>query len=166
MVAFAEVVQVVDRLQKVADVGIPALQSSLPSLENAGREVLRRTIASAAESAQRMASVVVGETSIALGSDVGVDAVVSRFDPTKGLDPKTFSVDGPKGHPWIKEDLANLTHATAEKERVQRERGCGPHQPFINPVPSGNGIVPWASTEPPQMREGASMQSRHPLIKL
>jgi hypothetical protein len=166
MVAFAEVVQVVDRLQKVADVGLPALQSSLPSLEHAGREALRRTIASAAEGVQRIASGAVGETSLALGADVSVDAVVSRFDPTKGLDPKTFSVDGPKGHPWIKEDLANLTHATAEKERVERDRGRGSHQAFLNPVPSGNGIVPWVSTEPPKMRDGASMQSRHPLIKL
>jgi hypothetical protein len=27
------------------------------------------------------------------------------------------------------------------------------------------GIVPWASPEPPKMREGAERQSRHPLMR-
>jgi hypothetical protein len=166
MVAFAEVAQFVDRLQKVADVGVPVLQSALPPLEQSGREFLRRTIASAAASAQHMASGVVGKTTLALGSEVSLDAVVSGFDPTKGLDPKSFSVAGSNDHPWIKEDLANLTHATAEKERADREHGRGSHGAFINPVPQAHGIVPWASPEPPLMREGASMQSRQPLMKL
>lgn len=166
MVAFAEVVQVVDRLQKMADVGIPALQSALPPLEQSGREFLRRTIASAASSAQRIASGVAGEAAMTLGSDLSIDAVVSTLDPSKGLDPKSFSVDGAKSHPWIKEDLANLSHATAEKERIDRERGRGPRESFINPVPQSHGIVPWASPEPPQMREGAAMQNRQPLMRL
>jgi hypothetical protein len=166
MVAFAEVAQFVDRLQRVADVGVPALQSALPPLEQSGREFLRRTIAGAAASAQRMASGVVGETTIALGSDLSLDAVVTGLDPTKGLDPKSFSIGGARDHPWIKEDLANLTHATAEKERADRERGRGSHGAFINPVAQPHGIVPWASPEAPLMREGASMQSRQPLMKL
>lgn len=162
MVAFAEVVQTLDRLQQVADAG---LASSLPSLEEVGRQAFRRAIASAATTAQRVASSVAADTSVALGSDLSVDAVVSRFDPTKGLETSTFSLEGTKNHPWIKEDLANLTHATAEKERVDRERGRGTHQPFINPVPQSNSLTPWATPEPPQMRDGAQMQSRQPLMR-
>jgi hypothetical protein len=163
MVAFAEIVQTLDRLQKVADAG---LLSSLPSLEEVGRQAFRRAIASAATTGQRVASSVAADVSVALGSDLSVDVAISKLDPTKGMSARTFSIEGGKDHPWIKEDLANLTHATAEKERVDRERGRGSHQPFINPVPQTNSITPWASPEPPTMREGAQMQSRHPLMKL
>ena len=38
MVAFADVVQFADRLEKMVDAVVPALQSSLPSLEQASRE--------------------------------------------------------------------------------------------------------------------------------
>ncbi len=160
MVAFADVVQVADRLQKVADAGLPALRSALPALEHAGREALRRSIADAAATAQRSAS-----TSLAVGSEVGVDVVVAKVDPTMSLDPKSFTLDGASGHPWIKEDLAHLSAATTEKDRHDREHGRGSHQPFINPVPK-DGILPWATPEPPKMRDGAQMQSRHPMMKL
>lgn len=163
MVAFADVLQTLERVQQVADAG---LHASLPSLEQAGREAFRRAIASGASAAQRMTSGIAAETSVALGSDVSVDLTFSNLDPTKGLNSSTFSIDGVKDHPWIKEDLANLTHAPAEKERIDRERGRGSHQPFINPVPQTNSITPWASPEPPQMREGAQMQSRYPLMRL
>lgn len=160
MVALADVVQVADRLQQVVDRGLPALESTLPALEQAGREAIRRSIADAAATAQRSAS-----TSMAVGSDVGLDVVVAKVDPTTSLDPKAFTIDGANGHPWIKEDLAHLTHATTEKDRHDREHGRGSHQPFINPVPK-DGILPWATPEPPRMRDGAQMQSRHPMMKL
>lgn len=159
MVALADVVQVADRLQKAVDVALPTLQSALPPLEEAGREALRRSIADAAATAQRSAS-----TSMAVGSDVGLDVVVAKVDPTTSLVPKTFTVDGANGHPWIKEDLAHLSHATTEKDRHDREHGRGGHQPFINPVPK-DGILPWATPEPPKMRDGARLQSRHPMMK-
>jgi hypothetical protein len=159
MVALADFVQAADRIQKVVDVVLPTLQSSLLPLEQAGREAVRRSIAEAAATAQRSAS-----TSLAVGSDVGLDAVVARVDPTATLDPHTFSVDGAKSHPWIKEDLAHLSHATTEKDRHDREHGRGSHNPFINPVPK-DGILPWATPEPPRMRDGAQLQGRHPLIK-
>jgi hypothetical protein len=159
MVALADLVQAADRVQKALDVTLPTLQSALPPLEQAGREAVRRSIAEAAATAQRSAS-----TSLAVGSDVGLDAVVTRADPTATIDPHTFSVDGAKGHPWIKEDLAHLSHATTEKERHDREHGRGSHNPFINPVPK-DGILPWATPDPPKMRDGAQLQSRHPLMK-
>jgi hypothetical protein len=159
MVALVDFVQAADRIQKVVDVALPTLQSALPPLEQAGREAVRRSIAEAAATAQRSAS-----TSITVGSDVGLDAVVARVDPTATLDPHTFSVDGAKGHPWIKEDLSHLSHATTEMERRDREHRRGSHNPFINPVPK-DGILPWATPEPPKLRDGAQLQSWHPLIK-
>lgn len=160
MVALADLVHVADRVQKAVDVALPTLQSALPPLEQGAREALRRSIAEGAAAAQRSAS-----TSMAIGSDVGLDAVIAHVDPTATLDPHTFSFEGAKGHPWIKEDLAHLTHATTEKEQRDREHGRGSHNPFINPVPK-DGILPWATPEPPRMRDGAQMQSRHPLMKL
>ena len=159
MVALVDVLQVADRVQKVVDTALPALQSTLPPLEQAGREAIRRSLANAAATAQHSAA-----TTMTVGSDVGLDLVIAKVDPTAGLDPKTFTVDGGKGIPSIKEDLAHLTHATTEKERRDREHGERSHQSFINPVPK-QGIVPWASPEPPQMREGAQKQERHPLMK-
>jgi hypothetical protein len=159
MVALADVVQVADRVQKAVDVALPQLQSTLPHLEQTGREALRRSIADAAATAQRSAS-----SSMALSSDISVDLVIARVDPTAALDPPTFSVEGAKGHPWIKEDLAHLSHATTEKDRYDREHGRGSHHPFINPVPQ-QGIVPWANPEPPMMRDGAQTQSRHPMMR-
>lgn len=159
MVALADVVQLADRMHKAVEVALPALQSALPPLEHAGREALRRSIADAASTAQRSAS-----ASMAVSSDIGVDLVVTKVDPTVALDPATFSVEGTKGHPWIKEDLAHLSHATTEKERHDREHGRGSHNPFINPVPK-DGILPWATPDPPKMRDGAQLQSRHPFMK-
>jgi len=160
MVALADIVQVADRLHKVADAGVSALQSTLPSLHSGGREALRRSIAEAGAAAQRSAP-----TSMAVGSDVGLDMAVAKVDPTTSLDPTSFTVDGAHTHPWIKEDLAHLSHAATEKDRHDRERGRGSHQPFINPIPK-DGILPWANPEPPKMREGARMQSRHPMMRL
>jgi hypothetical protein len=159
MVALVDVVQVADRLQKVADVGVSALQSTLPALQSGGREALRRSIAEAGAAAQRSAP-----TSMAVGSDIGLDMAVAKVDPTTSLDPTSFTVDGAHTHPWIKEDLAHLSHAATEKDRHDREHGRGSHQPFINPIPK-DGILPWANPEPPKMREGARMQSRHPMMK-
>jgi len=164
MVAFADVVQFADRLHKVADVGVSALQSTLPALQSGGREALRRSIAEAGAAAQRAAP-----TSMAVGSDVGIDMAVAKVDPTTSLDPTSFTIDGAHTHPWIKEDLAHLSHAATEKDRHDRERGRehgrGSHQPFINPIPK-DGILPWANPEPPKMRDGARVQSRHPMMKL
>ena len=160
MVALSGVVQAIDRLGTVADVGFSALKAPLPSLEEAGRQVLQRALSRAANAVHHITP-----TSMAVGSDAGVDVVVARLDPTASLNSKTFTIDGPQGHPWVQEDLANLTHAATERERVARERGRGAHQAFINPVPRADGIVPWASPEPPKMREGAKMESRHPLMK-
>jgi hypothetical protein len=159
MVALVDVLQVADRVQKVVDTALPALQSTLPPLEQAGREAIRRSLANAAATAQHSAA-----TTMTVGSDVGLDLVIAKVDPTAGLDPKTFTVDGGKGAPAIKEDLAHLTHATTEKDHHDREYGRGSHQSFINPVPK-QSFVPWASPEPPQMREGAGRQGRDPLMK-
>jgi hypothetical protein len=160
MVTFVDIAQTLDRLNKVTDAVVPALQGALPALEETGREMVRRALASAATTAQQVAP-----SSMAIGSDLGFDVMVTKVDPTGGLNPKSFTVDGAQGHPWIKEDLANLTHATAEKERHDREHGRRAHQGFINPIPSGTDITPWANPSPPQMREGAQRQSRHPLMK-
>ncbi len=161
MVNFVDIAQTLERLQKVTDAVVPALQGSLPAIEQTGREMVRRALASAATTAQQVAP-----TSMAIGSDLGVDAFVAKVDPTGGLNPKSFTVDGAQGHPWIKEELANLTHATAEKERHDREHGRRADQGFINPIPRGIDITPWANPSPPQMREGAQRQSRHPLMKI
>ena len=157
MVALLNVVQVIDQLGTAADAGLSALRAPLAE---ASRQAMRRALTGAANTVNR-----VGSTSIAIGSDAGLDLAVQRLDPSAALDPKTFSIDGAKGHPWIKEDLANITHATAEKERIDRERGRGPRLSFINPVPNNNVTLPWTSSEPPKMREGAKMESRHPLMR-
>lgn len=161
MVTFVDIAQTLDRLNKVTEAVVPALQGALPAIEQTGREMVRRALASAATTAQQVAP-----SSMAIGSDLGVDALVAKVDPTGGLNPNSFTVDGVQGHPWIKEDLANLTHATAEKERHDREHGRRASEGFINPIPSGTDIAPWANPSPPQMREGAQRQSRHPLMKL
>jgi len=160
MVALSDVAQALDRLQKVADGDLSLLRSALPPLERAGREAIQRVIAEGASVLNRGTS-----TPIMVGSEVSVDAAVARLDPTVGLNSKTFTVDGAKGHPWIKEDLTHLSHATVEKERHDREHGRKSTGAFINPVPNNLGIVPWARTEPPQMRESAERQTRHPLVK-
>jgi hypothetical protein len=161
MVAFADVVQTIDRLQKVVETAVPALQSSLPSIEVAGREAMQRAIGEAASKVQSAAPTV-----RALAPDVGMDVVVAKVDPTAGIHPKTFTVEGPaEGHPWIKEDSTNLTHATEAKTRHDRERGRGPREPIFNPIPNPQEILPWAKSSPPMMREGAQMQNRHPLMK-
>ncbi len=162
MVAFADVIQTIDRLQKVVDTALPALQSSLPSLEQAGRQAMQRAIADVASRVQSAAPTVK-----VVAPDIGMDVVVAKIDPTAGINPKTFTVEGPaEGHPWIKEDLTNLTHATEAKERHDREHGRGPREPIFNPIPNPQEILPWAKSSPPLMREGAQMQSRHPLMKL
>lgn len=160
MVALADVVQVAERVLRVVDTHVLALQSALTPLEHVGREAVRRAISEAASTAQRAAP-----ASMAVGSDVGFDLVVAKVDPTAGLNPKTFAIDGANAHPSIKEDLSHLTHATTEKERHDRERGRGSRQAFINPVPRQD-VVPWASPEPPLMLDGAQMQNRHPLMKV
>jgi hypothetical protein len=160
MVTFVDIAQTLDRLNKVTDAIVPALQGALPAIEQTGREMVRRALASAASTAQQVAP-----TSMAIGSDLGFDVMVAKVDPIGALNPKSFTVDGVQGHPWIKEDLANLAHATAEKERHDREHGRRANQGFINPVPRGIDIAPWANPSPPQMRDGAEKQSRHPLMK-
>ena len=161
MVAFADVVQTIDRLQKVFDTALPALQNSLPSIEHAGRQAMQRAFAEASSKVQSAVPTVQ-----VVAPDVGMDVVVAKIDPTSGINPKTFTVEGPAdGHPWIKEDLTNLTHATEEKERHDREHGRGPREPIFNPIPNPQEILPWAQSSPPMMRDGPQMQSRHPLMK-
>ena len=161
MVAFADVVQAIDRLQKVVDTALPALQSTLPSIETAGREAIQRAISETASKVQSAAP-----AARVVAPDVGMDIVIAKVDPTAGINPRTFTVEGPAdGHPWIKEDLTDLTHATEAKERYDREHGRGSREPIFNPVPNPQEILPWVKSSPPMMREGAQMQSRHPLMK-
>ena len=98
---------------------------------------------------------------MAVSTEVSLDVVVAKLDPTSALDPRTFTVEGANGHPWLKEDLAHLTHATTEKERHDREQG----PTMMNPLPPMPNLAAWASPEPPRMRDGAQLQSRHPFIK-
>ena len=161
MVAFADVVQAIDRLQKVVDTALPAIQSTLPPIEAAGRKAMQRAISETAAKVQSVAPVVK-----VVAPDVGIDLVVAKADPTAGINPRTFTVEGPAdGHPWIKEDLTDLTHATEAKERHDREHGRGSREPIFNPVPNPQEILPWVKSSAPMMREGAQMQSRHPLMK-
>jgi hypothetical protein len=161
MVAFADVVQAIDRLQKVVDTALPAIQSTLPPIEAAGRKAIQRAISETAAKVQSVAPAVK-----VVAPDVGIDIVVAKADPTAGINPRTFTVEGPAdGHPWIKEDLTDLTHATEAKERHDREHGRGSREPIFNPVPNPQKILPWVKSSAPMMREGAQMQSRHPLMK-
>lgn len=161
MVAFADVVQAIDRLQKVVDTALPAIQSTLPPIEAAGRKAMQRAISETAAKVQSVAPVVK-----VVAPDVGIDIVVAKADPTAGINPRTFTVEGPAdGHPGIKEDLTDLTHATEAKERHDREHGRGSREPIFNPVPNPQEILPWVKSSAPMMREGAQMQSRHPLMK-
>ena len=160
MVALADIVQVAERLKKVVDAALPSLEASLLPLGDAGREALPRTIANASSTAQAAAP-----TTMAVSSDIGLDLVVAKVDPAVRIDPETFTIDGTNDHPWIKEDLSHISHATTEKERHDREHGRGSRHAFINAVPRQD-LVPWANPEPPRMRDGAQIQNRHPRMRV
>lgn len=152
MVAFVDVIQYMGRLQQ-------AVETALPAIESAGREGIRKAISDVATVGRS-----VTPTGVAVGSDLGVDAFIAKVDPTRGLDSKTFTVDGYSTPPSIKEDLSHLSHAVEAKEEQDRRRRES-SEPIFNPISQPNEVLPWVKSSAPMMREGAQRESRHPFMK-